>query len=253
MVKIRAFLKFNRNGHKVKITRVSDLIKKGVDTEWLAEEFVRLNREVWGDITDSRYLWTKKMVQSHFRICPDIIYCAFENGVLVATLTNMITTDDDIRKNKTWLEKTDNGFLTKHRPDGDIGFGVDLSVSKKASRKVSDRIVLAALLIAVCGKGVKAVYLGARIPSYHNHHQMSAEEYVIGKRKSGKPFDPELYFYLKNGFEIVEIIPDYMVDPESLNYGVLIKWTNPLYKITKVMPFLKGIISFLGRMIVLDI
>ena len=42
-----------------------------------------------------------------------------------------------------------------------------------------------------------------------------------------------------DGFEIVEIIPEYMEDPESLNYGVLIKWSNPLYKVTMALPFLK--------------
>ena len=251
LAKIQTFFKLKRHDNNVKIIRVSDLIKRGVDTEWLADEFVRLNREVWGEITDSRYIWTKEMVVSHFRTCPNIIYCAFERRVLVATLTNMATTEDDMKKNKTWLEKTGGGFLTTHRPDGEIGFGVDLTVSKKASRRVSDRIVLAALLIAVCGKGVKAVYLGSRIPSYHKHSQMPVEEYIFGERKNGKPFDPELYFYLKNGFEIVEIIQDYMIDPESLNYGVLIKWANPMYEITKALPFLKMAIRFIGKFLFL--
>jgi hypothetical protein len=250
MDEIRPFLKLERNPHQVRITRISDIIiNKEFDTERLADEFVRLNREVWGDITDSQYLWTKEMVQSHFKICPDIIYCALESGALVATLTNMITTEEDMEKNKTWLEKTGNGFLTTHRPDGDIGFGVDLTVSKKASRKVSDRIVLAALSISVCSKGIKAVYLGSRIPGYHKYGQMPVEEYVFGKRANGKPLDPELYFYLKNGFEIVEIIPEYMVDSKSLNYGVLIKWSNPLYKVTKALPFLRAGIRLVGRLL----
>jgi hypothetical protein len=247
MGKIRAFLKLRQNKNSVKITRVSDLIKRGIDTEWLSDEFVRLNREVWGDITDGRHLWTKKMVKSHFRICPQIQYCAFENGKLVATLTNMFTTKEDMRKNKTWLGKTGKGFLTTHRQDGEIGFGVDLSVSKGVSKKVSDRIILSAIFIGVLGNGLKGVYLGSRIPGYQKNHQVPVEKYVFGKRKNGKPLDPELYLYLRNGFEIVEIIPNYMEDHESLNYGVLIRWNNPLYKVTKMLPFLKPVMRFVGR------
>ncbi|MDA8240869.1 MAG: hypothetical protein M0Z67_10950 [Nitrospiraceae bacterium] len=52
-----------------------------------------------------------------------------------------------------------------------------------------------------------------------------------------------------DGFEIVEIIPEYMEDPESLNYGVLIKWSNPLYKVTMALPFLKPFIISAGKVL----
>jgi hypothetical protein len=76
---------------------------------------------------------------------------------------------------------------------------------------------------------------------------MSVEDYVYGMRKSGKPLDPELYFYMKNGFEIVDIIPKYMEDPDSLDYGVLIRWENPLYWVTRALPFLKPVIRYAGK------
>lgn len=250
MGKIKAFGRL-RKKDKVMICRVSDLIATGYDMEKLTAEFVRLNREVWGDITDSQYLWTSEIIQSHFQVCPQHIYCAFENGVLVASLTTMLTTAEDMREKKTWLETTGNGYLSTHRPTGDIGFGVDLSVSRKASRGVSDRIVLVGLLVSLIGGGVQSVYLGARIPGYHKHSHIPVTDYVLGKSKIGKPIDPELYFYLKQGFEIVEIIPEYMEDPESLNYGVLIRWKNPLYRITKALPLLKSIIKSAGKAIFL--
>ena len=235
------------------ISRVSDLIQNGFEIEKLANDFVRLNQEVWGDITEGRYLWTKEMVLCHFRTCPQHIYCAFEKGAMVASLTNIATTEYDMSANKTWLEKTGNGYLDTHRPNGDIGFGVDLSVSRRASRKVSNRLILSALFVSVLGDGIKALCLGARIPSYHKNNHLAVEEYVYGKRKNGKPLDPELYFYLKNGFKIEEIIPEYMDDPESLNYGVLIRWNNPLYNVTKAFPFLKTIIRQIGKSLFLRI
>jgi hypothetical protein len=98
---------------------------------------------------------------------------------------------------------------------------------------------------------VQSVYLGARIPGYHKHSHIPVTDYVFEKSKSGKPIDPELYFYLKQGFEIVKIIPEYMEDPESLNYGVLIRWINPLYQGTRVFPFLMPMIRYVGAAIFL--
>jgi len=235
------------------ISRVSDLIEAGFNTEYLMEEFVRINKEVWSGITQDNYIWTKEMVSSHFKTCPYALFCAFENNKLVATLTTICLFEEDMVTKKSWLDKTGNGFLTTHTPHGTIGFGVDLSVQKNASGKVSDNIVLAALFIGLLGEGLKAVYVGSRIPSYHKHKDIEVEKYVYGLRKSGKPLDPELYFYLKNGFEIVEIIPDYMDDPASLNYGVLIKWENPLYRITRTLPVIKWIIKRIGEKIFLKL
>ncbi len=245
--KIKAFFSLKRAGNDFVVTRVSDLLERGYDADQLAHDFVRINREVWGAITKDEYLWTVDKVKSHFKICPQTTYCAFANGKMVATLNNIFTTEEELRKNKSWLEKTGNGYLTTHVPTGNLGFGVDLSVTREAPKKVSDKLVLATVLVGIIGEGLKAGYIGSRIPSYHKHRDIKVEDYVYGKRRNGKPLDPELYFYLKDGFEIEEIIPEYMDDPDSLNYGVLIRWDNPLYRVTKALPFLKPVIRWIGK------
>ncbi len=229
------------------IARVSDLLRNGFDREGLAHDFVRINQEVWGNLTSPQFLWTREKVEQHFAICPEHIYCAFEDGELVATLTNLRTTEEDVLTRKSWLEKTGNGWLTTYAPCGTVGFGVDLSVVRKASRGVADRMVLVALCVSVLGENGRAVYLGARIPGYRRQRQLPVRDYVYGRTKRGKPRDPELCFYLKHGFEIVEIIPEYMEDPQSLNYGVLLKWTNPLYPVTRRVPLLARAIKRLGE------
>lgn len=238
MRQIKAFWGLKRKD-KVMICRVSDLLNKGFDTEKIISDFIRINKSVWDDLTGSEYIWTEKMLKSQLEICPEHLYCAFEEGKMVATASGFRTTEEDMKRYKSWLEKTGNGYFTHHVPDGDIGFGADLSVLKEASKRTSDRLMLTLLFKGLIGNGLKALYLGSRIPGYHKHSELAVEEYVFGKRSSGKPFDPELYFYLKQGFEIVEIIPEYMNDPESLNYGVLIRWRNPLYGVTKMFPLLK--------------
>lgn len=236
-----------QDARSLEIARVNDLLNAGVSRRTIADDFVRINREVWGNLTSVEYLWTHEKLQQHFSVCPEYIYCAFENGRMVGTLTSIRTTEEAVRFKNSWLAKTGTGCLTTHAPDGPIGFGVDLSITKSASRAVSQRIVLVALFLGVLGESLQAVYLGARIPGYHRHRHLPVRDYVYGRTKNGKPRDPELYFYLKSGFEIVEILPDYMEDPQSLNYGVLLKWANPLYLVTRRAPFVAAGIKRIGE------
>lgn len=240
--KLGRFFDAKRNSH-ICIARVSDLLSAGVDKGYIANEFVRINSDVWKGITQDQYLWTNEIMEAQFKICPELLYCAFENGKMIATLSYIHTTTDHLNKRKSWMEKTGNGFLHTHDPHGDVAFGVDLSVSRCASKKVSSKILMSAIFIGLVGAGLRSAYLGARIPSYHKNSHLDVFEYVHKKRKNGKPIDPEIYFYLKNGFAIAEIIPEYMDDPESLNYGVLIEWKNPLHGITKKFPFLRPLIK----------
>ena len=228
------------------IARVSDLVKIGVDKGWLADEFARIDKEVWADLTDSNHMWTKDQILGHFDICPEMMYCAMVNGEVVCTLTAIRTNAEDSLKNKSWLEKTGNGSLETHVPTGDMAFGASLSVSK-AKQGIGSRMVLSAILISLIGEGLKSVYLGARLPGYHKfNHALSAEEYVFSKREDGQRVDPEIRFFERKGFEIVEVVPEYMYDPDSCNYGIIMKWDNPLYRICLVFPLLRRLIKRLG-------
>jgi len=246
--RIREFLKrFGTGRGEVAIARVSDLLKAGIDRNWLAEEFVRIDWEVWGGITDDEHRWTKEEILGHFDICPHILYCAFLDGKVVSTLLNLMVYKEDLVGKKSWLERTGNGTFQNHRQDGEYGFGASLSVSEdKVQQKIGTKMVVYAILISVVGQGLRSVHLGARIPGYKDNSDIPVEDYVFGKRSDGRTLDGEIYFFERSGFETVEVIPDYMKDPDSLDYGVLMKWGNPLYKLTKRLPFVRWLIQLLG-------
>jgi hypothetical protein len=250
---LRMFPRLETGGRDITICRVSDLIDKGIEPAWLIREFIRVNKNVWQDITELEYVWTEAMLRSQFAICPKNLYCAFEGGRMVGTASGYLCHPDDLRRYKTWLEKTDDGRFSHHRPDGKLAFGADLSVVRGASPRVSHRLMLTLLLHGVIGSSIESLYLGSRIPGYHRNRDMKVEDYVYGKRKSGKPLDPELQFYMRDGFEIVEIIPEYMHDPNSLDYGVLVRWDNPLYRVTRIFPFLKWLIRFVCEFLLISI
>ena len=57
---------------------------------------------------------------------------------------------------------------------------------------------------------------------------MTPREYVADVI-AGKREDPTLSFQLKNGFVVLDIIPDYLHDTESRNFATLLEWLNPQY------------------------
>jgi ribosomal protein S18 acetylase RimI-like enzyme len=179
---------------------------------------------------------TEEMYRARIETFPKGTLVAEIEGKIQGVVVTQIVNFGSIINNKTltWAQVTDNGFIKKtHDPTGDTLYGVNLSVSRYALFGVSSRLIEATGKLVV-SLNLKRGVLGARIPKYYRYaDKMTAEDYVK-TAFSGKPLDPELAFYLRNGLEIVRLIPNYMPnDYESLGYGVLLKWENPFWKITR--------------------
>lgn len=154
----------------------------------------------------------------------------------------------DIYQYTDWNDISGHGTLDTHDEDGDSLFGIDLSVSPKhQGKKLADDTMQAAFLVSVILGNKKGAFLGSRIPGFHRFaEKMSVEDYVFGKRRNGKTHDPEIRLYQSTGFRPVRVVPGYMDDPDSLNYGVLMFWENPFYRYTKHMKTLTKIAQFVA-------
>ena len=150
----------------------------------------------------------------------------------------------------TWDEATDCGFIkATHNYEGNVLYGVNLSVHPEYARtRISEKLLHRVGGIAV-RMNIQYIVLCSRIPRYYKYSDtMTVQEYVSFSRpSSGKPLDPELYLYMREGLKIVKILPDYIEDPESLNYGVVLTWENPFHVITNHLPCLGKIFAFLVR------
>lgn len=185
-----------------------------------------VERDAWGEESAA----TKEMFESRIKIFPQ--------GVLVAVLNKEIVgvvavekVNYDLEKNAySWYEITDNGFIKKsHKENGDSLYGVDLSVRPSFQRLGIGKKLLEGVADLAIRLNLKQGLLGGRIPGFHKYSdKMNVEDYA-SLEKDGKPLDPEIRFYKKSGLKIIKIISDYYKDPDSLNYGVLLQWKNPLY------------------------
>ena len=104
-----------------------------------------------------------------------------------------------------------------------------MSVSPDAQRKGVGTMFYEARKQYVREHHLKRILTGGRIPGYDQvSHEMTPAKYVnqvVARKKK----DPTLSFQLKNGFVVLNVIPDYLEDTESHGCATLLEWLNPEY------------------------
>jgi predicted amidohydrolase/GNAT superfamily N-acetyltransferase len=131
----------------------------------------------------------------------------------------------------TWSEITGAGLASRHDPDGEWLYGMEVFVDpayrgyRIGQRLYTQRKNLCQRL------GLKGIVFGGRLPALHRRIKKvgSAEAYVEAVRER-RMRDPVLSFQMRNGFEPIGVLPDYLPsDRESLGYAAHLVWRNPRY------------------------
>jgi predicted amidohydrolase/GNAT superfamily N-acetyltransferase len=134
-----------------------------------------------------------------------------------------------------WTEITGNGYASRHDPQGDWLYGMEVCVDpdyrgyRIGQRLYNERKALCQAL------GLKGIVFAGRLPSLARRAKRfaSVEEYVEQVRQKQQR-DPVLSFQLRNGFEVIGVIPHYLdADRQSLGYGVHLVWRNPKVRQTE--------------------
>ncbi len=137
-------------------------------------------------------------------------------------------------KPHTWLEITGDGYASRHNPEGDWLYGMEICVDpdyrgyRLGQRLYNERKKLCE------SRELKGIVFGGRLPTLSRRlPKYGTVENYIEQVKAKKARDPVLSFQLHNGFEIHGIIPNYLpTDHQSLGYSVHMVWRNP--KVTEV-------------------
>ncbi len=77
---------------------------------------------------------------------------------------------------------------------------------------------------------LRGMIAGSAIIDYYRYaDRVPVEDYVRGV-EAGIYFDTNLTKQLHKGFRVHTLIPNYVSDPETCGWGVLIVWKNPDYR-----------------------
>lgn len=173
--------------------------------------------------------------QEHFKsqvdIFPEGQLCVEYKGKIVGSCSSLILNYVEYLDKNNYKVLCDNGYIRNHRPDGINLYGVEVSVhpdyrSLKLGRKLYNARK------KICQDfHLKSIILGGRIPYFYKYaDQMSAQEYVQ-KVADKEIYDPVLTFQINNGFQLKDVIPNYLEgDDASLYYATWMEWYNKDYK-----------------------
>lgn len=129
----------------------------------------------------------------------------------------------------TWLEISGGGYASRHDPDGDYLYGMDVFVDPDyRGLRVGQRLYNARKKLCQDWR-LKGIVFGGRLPTLARRlkEHGSAEKYVDAVRRKARR-DPVLTFQLRNGFDVVGVLADYLPkDHESLGFAVHLLWRNP--------------------------
>jgi hypothetical protein len=82
----------------------------------------------------------------------------------------------------------------------------------------------------VVQKGLDRLLGGGRMPGYQQHSDKWTPEQYLERVVEGNVKDPVISFLLRCGRTPVGVVPNYLEDEESCNYGTLMEWKNPFKK-----------------------
>lgn len=175
--------------------------------------------------------WTKEHVESQVSHFPEGQIGIVYNDKLVASSCSLIVDYDLCSDWHDWKLVSDGGYIRNHDPDGDVLYGIEIMVDpdfrgmRLARRLYTERKRLAR------ERNLEAIVIGGRIPGYLKHKdEMSAHQYA--KKVADKTlYDPVLTTQLANGFELKQLIPDYLPnDEDSAGWATHMEWVNVDYR-----------------------
>lgn len=175
--------------------------------------------------------WSRDQFDSQINLFPEGQFCVEYDGEIVASATSLIVDFDLYSEWHNWKEISDNGYIRNHDPNGDALYGIEIMVDPDYRGMKLARRLYEARKNLVRERNLKSIVIGGRIPNYIQHKdKMNAHEYVENVQDKTL-FDPVLTAQLANGFELKQLIPNYMPsDEDSAGWATYLEWTNVDYR-----------------------
>ncbi|MGP4080480.1 GNAT family N-acetyltransferase [Pseudalkalibacillus sp. R45] len=191
------------------------------------EQLIDIQKECFPPPFPSDLWWTKEQLENHVRLFPDGAICAEVDGELAGSITTLIVNNHG--EAHTWEEITDNGSIGTHAPTGNALYVVDISVRPRYRKTGLGKLLMQALYHLVVELKLESVLGGSRMPGFDKVKDQMDPQVYLDRVIRGESKDPVVSFLMKAGRTPVKLMPNYLDDPESGNYGVLMQWKNPFF------------------------
>lgn len=173
--------------------------------------------------------YKKETIRGQISNYPEGCFVVFLGEQLVAYSASLLVSEEMALGKHTWKSITAGGFGSTHDPDGVYLYGYETCVDPGIrGKRIGQRIYKARQNLVTFEK-LKGIVFAGRIPGYHKKKSKvkDVQDY-IEQVQNKKMKDSTLGFHLRNGFEVIGVLKDYLPnDKASEGYGVHLKWDNP--------------------------
>ncbi|MFC4320401.1 GNAT family N-acetyltransferase [Litchfieldia salsa] len=191
------------------------------------EDLIRIQQETFPPPFPSELWWNKNQLSNHIELFPEGALCVEVDGVLCGSMTGLRVDYAPQQPNHTWVEITDNGYITNHSATGNTLYIVDISISPKYRSYGLGKWLMQSMYEVVVYLGIERLLGGGRISGYHRYAETLTAQQYVNQVLIGKLKDPVITFLLRCGRTPVHLVADYLEDNESSNYALLMEWKNP--------------------------
>jgi predicted amidohydrolase/ribosomal protein S18 acetylase RimI-like enzyme len=174
--------------------------------------------------------YNEPQIRGQINNFPEGVFVAEYEGIIVGYCATSIVDEKLALRPHTWDEVSGAGYGSRHNPEGDILYGIEVSVHPDFRRlRIGQRFYRARR--ELCRRlELKAIVFGGRLPAY----QRRKKEYPDPKDYLAAVLslavrDQVINFQLKQGFEAIGILKNYLpADKASGGHAVHMMWSNPL-------------------------
>jgi GNAT superfamily N-acetyltransferase len=151
------------------------------------------------------------------------------DGKIVGYAATFMIAESDAMKPHTWSQITGGGYASRHDPNGNWLYGMEVCVDPAYRRLRIGQRLYEARQAYVETNELKGIVFGGRIPGYARKRKQfpQAIDYLqaVVERKMR---DPVASFHLRAGFEPIGVLENYLAsDKQSAGFASHMVWRNP--------------------------
>lgn len=175
--------------------------------------------------------YTQAQLRGQIQNFPEGQFVAVYNEAVVGYASTFMIPEKEALKPHDWSTITASGYGSRHDPDGDMLYGLEVMVDPDhRGLRIGQRLYNARK--ALCqDKGLKGIVFGGRMPGLRRkirRKDVATPEEYLDLVKERRLRDKVLSFQMRNGFEALGVLRDYLPgDAESQGHAAHLVWWNP--------------------------
>ncbi len=174
------------------------------------------------------FTYSPAMIRGQMQMFPEGLFVCVLEGEIVGFCSTFRISAAKALARHGWEEITGNGYSSRHDPDGEYLYGVDVVVDPRHRRlRIGQRLYNERKRLCTFLR-LKGIVFGGRMPGLARRGRKASPEDYVELVRTRQIRDTVLSFQLRNGFEPIGVLPDYFPgDRESKGYACHLLWRNP--------------------------